>query len=382
MKYSYLKWQILFANMFFALFLPTLVMAQGYPFTIKAKINPLKKQDKAMLWYPDPTNLSGVKDSAEVQNGEFVFRGNIKLPGKAILYTKPDYNDIELFIESGTILIQSPDSLTSAVITAGPLNKDFDQLLKMLRPVTKKRTEIYKEYYTALKALPENADKKAFEDSWEQKKELVRTERKKVYNDFVNQLPNSLISIEAIQSIGGIDPDPKELTTLFESLTEPVRNSPSGKEYKKVLTKLTQTSVGAVAPNFTQKDTTGKLVSLTDFRGKYVFLDFWASWCGPCRAEHPALIKTFNEFSDRNFTIIGVSLDQLKTRDAWLKAIVKDGLTWTQLSDLQGWANQASTLYNVQFIPKNYLIGPDGVILAIDLKPESLKEKLGQILTK
>jgi peroxiredoxin len=94
------------------------------------------------------------------------------------------------------------------------------------------------------------------------------------------------------------------------------------------------------------------------------------------------LVKTFNEFNNQNFTIIGVSLDQLKTRDALLKVIVKDGLTWTQLSDLQDWANEASTLYNVQFIPKNYLIGQDGVILAIDFKPQALKEKLGQLLPK
>ncbi|GGB81553.1 TlpA disulfide reductase family protein [Dyadobacter sediminis] len=382
MKYLHLKCLILLANLFIAAILPTLVLAQGYPFIIKAKINPQKKQSKVMLWYPDPANVSGVKDSAEVKNGEFEFRGNIKFPGKAILYTMPDYNDLELFIESGTILIQSSDSLANAVVTAGPLNKDFAKLQKMLAPVNKKRTEIYTDYSKALRALPENADKKVFEESWEQKKEWARSERKKIYQDFITRMPNSLVSIEAIQSSGGFTPDFKELTTLFESLTESVRNSPSGKEYQKVLSKLSQTSIGTLAPNFTQKDTTGKLVSLTDFRGKYVFLDFWASWCGPCRAEHPALVKTFNEFSNQNFTIIGVSLDQLKTRDAWLKAIVKDGLTWTQLSDLQGWSNEASTLYNVQFIPKNYLIGPDGVIIAIDLKPESLKEKLGQLLPK
>jgi len=211
---------------------------------------------------------------------------------------------------------------------------------------------------------------------------MIHTDRKKVYGEFVQLMPDSPVSIEAIQSFGGFTPDPKELNILFSGLNESVQNGPSGIAYKKVLTKLSQTSIGAVAPNFTQTDTTGKPVSLTDFRGKYVFLDFWASWCGPCRAEHPALVKTFNEFKNRNFTIVGVSLDQLKTKEAWLKAIDKDGLKWTQLSDLKGWANEASTLYNLQAIPRSFLIGPDGLIIAIDLKPDSLKAKLDQMFTR
>jgi peroxiredoxin len=358
------------------------VFAQNHPFVIKGKINTAKAQDMAMLWYPDPTNIGGVKDSVKIKNGMFAFHGSSKLPGKAILYTKPDYNVLEFIIESGTIRIQSNDSLVNATVTGGPYNKDFNELLKELGPINKKRIETYRQYDIARKALPENADKNEFEKSWEQKKQLVSAERKKALTDFIRQMPDSPVSIEAMQYIGGTAPDAKELNILFESLTGSVQNSPSGIAYKKVLTKLTQTSIGATAPNFAQTDTSGKLISLSDFRGKYVFLDFWASWCAPCRAEHPALVKTYNEFSNRNFTVLSVSLDQSKNKLAWLKAIAKDGLTWTQVSDLKGWANEAASIYNVQAIPKNYLIGPDGTIIATDLKAEVLKEKLDLILDK
>jgi len=118
---------------------------------------------------PDPDNIGGVKDSAAIRNGELVFRGTVKLPGKGTLYTKPDYNVIEVFIEPGEIKILSPDSLTNAVVDAGPLNKDFNKLVEMLGPVTERRADLYRQYYNARKELPENADKKAFEESWEQK---------------------------------------------------------------------------------------------------------------------------------------------------------------------------------------------------------------------
>ncbi|MCF2502137.1 TlpA family protein disulfide reductase [Dyadobacter sp. CY107] len=296
------------------------------------------------------------------------------------MYTKPDYGDIELYIEPDTILVNSTGSLSEAIVSGGQLNKDFGQLAKMLKPISEKRTEIYKAYDNAKKTLTADSDKKELEKTKDQQLEAYRMDRTNIYKNFIQKMPGSIVSIEAVKSVGGFTPDVKELTALFEGLDETVRNSPSGVYYKNALTKLAKTSIGAVAPEFAQADTTGKLVSLKDFRGKYVFVDFWASWCGPCRAEHPELIKVFDKYKDQNFTIMGISLDQLKSREAWLKAIAKDKLVWTQLSDLKGWANEVSTLYNVEAIPKNFLVSPDGVIVAVDLKPAALNEKLAQLL--
>jgi peroxiredoxin len=136
--------------------------------------------------------------------------------------------------------------------------------------------------------------------------------------------------------------------------------------------------VGDMSPDITMPDTEGKPFSLSSLRGKFVLIDFWASWCGPCRGENPNLVKAYNTFKDKNFTILGVSLDEDKK--AWLEAIKKDNLTWKQISDLQQWASAAIPLYGFDAIPYNVLIDPQGKIIATSLRGQDLENKLTEIL--
>ena len=137
-------------------------------------------------------------------------------------------------------------------------------------------------------------------------------------------------------------------------------------------------AVGGGMADFTQNDTADIPVKLSSFRGKYVLVDFWASWCRPCRMENPNVLASYNKFKNKNFTVLGVSLD--KAKDAWIEAIHQDGLYWTQVSDLKGWGNEVAQQFKVQSIPQNFLIDPQGRIIAKDLRGEALDQKLNEIL--
>jgi peroxiredoxin len=173
-----------------------------------------------------------------------------------------------------------------------------------------------------------------------------------------------------------------DIVPLYNGLSNTIKQSPSGKMFAERLPKLKAVAIGAIAPVFDEPDTSGKKIDLSSFRGKYVLIDFWASWCGPCRHENPNVVKAYNRYKNQNFTIVGVSLDRPGNKDKWLKAIHMDGLTWTQLSDLKFWDNKAAVLYGVRGIPQNFLLDPDGKIIAKNLRGEDLEDKLAELFGK
>lgn len=137
--------------------------------------------------------------------------------------------------------------------------------------------------------------------------------------------------------------------------------------------------LGKLPPDFEEPDTSRKMGKLSDFRGQYVLLDFWASWCGPCREENPNVVKAYQKFHSKGFTVLSVSLDQPGKKTNWLNAVHHDGLTWSQVSDLQFWNNAAAVLYGIKAIPQNFLLDKDGKIIAVNIKGDDLNKKLMEL---
>ncbi|MVM35925.1 redoxin domain-containing protein [Spirosoma sp. HMF4905] len=357
--------------------------AQNGSYTLNAKLAAAKAPAKAYLRYM--VGSTAQMDSAQLQNGSFSFKGTVEGPTLATLYvdklgtgfsrTRP-IAATGVYLESGVINVISPDSLDNVVLSGTPLNADYQKLTNMLKPTSDKMGLLMKEY----RALtPEQRKSKEIEESLDKRYEAIEADQKKVKVQFIKENPKSLVSLNTLQRYD-YTPEYAEVAPMFDGLSDALKNSKDGQEYAKQLASVKATSIGAMAPEFTQADTSGKAVSLSTFRGKYVLVDFWASWCGPCRAENPNVVKNFHQYKAKNFTVLGVSLDRPNAKEAWLKAIHKDGLDWTQVSDLKFWDNEVAKQYGIRSIPQNFLIGPDGKIVAKNVRGEELGKKLNEFL--
>lgn len=200
-------------------------------------------------------------------------------------------------------------------------------------------------------------------------------------NEFIKQHPNSLVSLYALYRDFSYRLTPEEIKANLQLLNPSLQNTEYGNILKELVSTMERVAVGKKAPDFALKDHEGNVVKLSDRLGKgYLLVDFWASWCGPCRKENPNVVKVYSEYKDKGFDVFGVSLDASK--EPWLKAIEKDHLTWTHVSDLQFWNNAAAKLYGIRSIPSNLLLDKDGVIIAKNLRGEELEAKLAELLSQ
>ena len=381
-----------------AAFLPAIAFAQNaQPFTIKSKFTNINGPAKAYLVYYLGAN--NVTDSATIVNGEFKFDGVVMDPVNASLfidhknlgfakYIEQNFPDggpsksadgLSFFLEKGNINIAGKDSMATADVVGSPTNDDNKALKSQLKVIIDKAKVIAQE---AQKAPAEQQRSAAFQNTMQGKYKTLQAEQKNVLKNFIGTHPASYISLLALSSVSGPSPDVAEVEPLYNQLSADIKNSEGGKQLKMSIDALKLTSIGAVAPDFSQNDVNGKPVQLSSFKGKYVLVDFWASWCGPCRQENPNVVKLFNKYKGKGFTVLGVSLDKPDGKAAWLAAIKSDGLTWTQVSDLKGWSNLAAGLYGVRSIPQNFLIDPQGKIVAKDLRGDDLDIALEKLLGK
>ncbi|HVK47806.1 MAG TPA: TlpA disulfide reductase family protein [Pseudobacter sp.] len=359
---------------------PAALFAQDPAYTIKGKAGKLEAPAKVYLNYR--LNGQNVMDSVVLKGGAFEFKGSV--PGPTAVYLLLDHKgegvkrnmDMQLvYIDKGTVTVDTKDSMKNATIKGSAIHDNYLGYKKFLSAVDEKLEAINKEYYSSPREKQQDT---AFVNGLIARQNPLMEEKQKLQNEFITKNPKSYFALAALREVVGASFDPAEVEPRFKGLSAELQASAAGKEFAEAIETAKKTAVGVVAPDFTQNDQNDKPVKLSDFRGKYVLVDFWASWCGPCRAENPNVVKTYNEFKDKNFTILGVSLDQKK--ENWLKAIEDDQLTWSHVSDLKFWNNAVAQQYGIRSVPSNLLIDPTGKIVARDLRGEELAKKLAEFI--
>lgn len=355
---------MLFFNLYFC------CLGQHGKFLLKGHVEGLRSGTKVYLKYNSGIDI---EDSVTARENYFQFEGSLPVPIRVFVMIKePKLYYTSFWLENAEVKLKGHiDSLSAASVIGSESHKEFINYRneKALHELEVRKTT------KLLSQATREGDSGKIADL----KILLKTEKNKLLQfqkDYIRNNPGSFVSMDILYFLKN-DLKKEEAETLFNAMNESVRNSPQGKSTGNYLALFAEPKPGHPAPLFEQTDPVGNLVSLDQFRGKYVLLDFWGSWCPPCIEEMPNLVKLYRQYKEKGFEILAVAADN--KRDIWKKSISELKMDWVNLSELKGDQDKVALIYGITYYPANYLIDPKGIIIGKDLRGEKLEKKLDEI---
>ena len=369
-----------------ALILVQFISCEKENYTITGKVDNKDIKEVYLQLSKDgkrPTNI----DTATVVDGKFTFTGKAEKPALAFIAIDKNPQKARFFLENTPITLDIyADSIAKSKVKGGIVNKSFTNFLEGTKPINAPLKKIGDEFKAAM-AAKDSVKQATLKQEFPIAQKKVQQELISYYQKFIKENPKSYFSFILLRDVskgGAFKPD--VALGLFNGLNAKIKKSEDGLKLQKILEDKVNAkpivkqsmTVGTVIKDFSAPNPKGKKINLYSVKGKYTLVDFWASWCRPCRRENPNVVNNYNEFHSKGFNVIGVSLDKDKAK--WEAAIAKDGLEWAQVSNLKFWSEPIAKSFGIRSIPQNFLIDENHKIVAVNLRGPALKQKLTELL--
>jgi len=313
-----------------------------------------------------------VDDTIHLKDG--AFSKTVKISSPREMYLAVDGQYLAFYAGPGSVEIKGDlATFTESTVEGNGVPKDYLEYRASVKDVEAEMVALENNIYNAMSDTLVKAEEA---DRLNDKMPALEARKAALDSTFIKKNPSSHYAALMLFNKHSYIPDADKVAADYNVLTDDVKAGLYGKKLKKVLDIAVKTAPGQPAMDFTLNDVNGKPVSLSSYKGKYVLVDFWASWCRPCREENPSVVKAYQKYNSKGFDVLGVSLDEDK--DQWQQAIKNDNLTWTHISDLKGWRSDVVSLYNVVGIPYNLLLDKNGIILGKGLFGNDLEKKLAE----